>query len=238
VGLLGLLNLLTMTRGRTGWVIVIGLLAMVAAVKLRWKGAVAAAVAAVALGSAAYVAVPAVQQRVDAARSDIDEFERGNVVTSTGIRLHFWGRAFEIVQAHPILGAGTGAWKVEYERRSAGDPEPLRRVSGKGNPHGDFVATAVQFGLVGLLLHLIVLIALWRMGSRLPRPDMWMARGLVVAYAAGAALNSFMLDFTEGHMVMVLLAALYGGTWPPSRDARAALDTQHLLDFVDHARGR
>jgi O-antigen ligase len=238
VGLLALLNLLVMTRGRTGWVIVGGLLAMVAMMKWRWRGAAAAAVAAVVVGSIAYFAVPAVQQRVEAARSDMEELERGNIVTSTGIRLHYYGRALEIVRAHPILGAGTGSWKVEYERRSAADPEPLRHVSGKGNPHGDFVATAVQWGLVGLLLHVAVLIALWRMAARLASPDMWMARGLVVAYAAGAVFNSFLLDFTEGHMVMILLVALYGGTWPPSRDARAALDTQHLLDFLDHARRR
>jgi chromate transport protein ChrA len=67
---------------------------------------------------------------------------------------------------------------------------------------------------------------------------MWMARGLVVAYAVGAVFNSFLWDFTEGHIVVILLVALFGGASVPSRATRPAFSTQHLLDFVDHTRRR
>jgi O-antigen ligase len=155
-----------------------------------------------------------------------------------GIRLHFYRRGLEIVRDHAVLGAGTGAWKIEYERRSGNDPESLRKVSGLGNPHSDFLTTAVQFGLIGMLVHLTLVFALFVLAGRLPAPDMWMARGLVVAYAVGAVFNSFLWDFTEGHIVVVLLVALFGGASVPSRATRPAFSTQHLLDFVDHTRRR
>lgn len=235
---LALLNLTVMTHARTGWFIVFGLLLTAAAEKGRWPGAVAAAVAVAVLGSFAYVSVPSVQQRVGAALNDVEQLVRGNVVTSTGIRLHFHARGIEIVKAHPVFGAGTGAWRIEYERRSADDPESLQQVSGLGNAHSDYVTMAVQFGLFGLFAYFGLLAALFMLAKRLPGADMWLARGLIVAYAVGAIFNSFLWDFAEGHIVVLLLIALFGGRWPPSADARPALSAQHLLDLVNHARRR
>lgn len=235
---LALLNMTVMTRGRTGWLVALSLLLMTAVLRAGWKGASVAAVAAAAVGATAYMTVPAVSERVNAMNDDIAEVARGNVVNSTGIRLHFYQRGMEIVREHPAVGAGTGAWKFEYERRSANDPEPLRKVSGMGNPHSDYLATAVQFGLFGMLFHLALVLGLFVAAGRLPSADMWMARGVVVAYGVGAIFNSFLLDFTEGHIVVMLLAALFGGAWLPSRAVRPALSTQHLLDLVDHPRRR
>jgi O-antigen ligase len=238
IAALALLNMTVMTRGRTGWLVAVALLLMAAILRARWKGAAIAAVLTAALGAAAYMSIPAIQERVDAGTRDVAELERGNVENSTGIRLHFYKRGLEIVRDHALFGAGTGAWKVEYERRSADDPERLRKVSGLGNPHSDFLTTAVQFGLVGMLVHLTLVFALFVLAGRLPAPDMWMARGLVVAYAVGAVFNSFLWDFTEGHIVVILLVALFGGASVPSRATRPAFSTQHLLDFVDHTRRR
>jgi O-antigen ligase len=238
ISALALLNMTVMTRGRTGWLVAVALLLMAAILRARWKGAVIAVVVTVALGATAYMSIPAVRERVDAGTKDVAELERGNVENSTGIRLHFYKRGLEIVRDHAVFGAGTGAWKIEYERRSGNDPESLRKVSGLGNPHSDFLTTAVQFGLVGVLVHLALVLALFVLAGRLPAPDMWMARGLVVAYAVGAVFNSFLWDFTEGHIVVILLVALFGGASVPSRATRPAFSTQHLLDLSDHTRRR
>lgn len=238
VAALALVNMMVMTRGRTGWLIALSLLVLAAVLRARWKGAAAAAVAVVLLGTAAYTTVPAVHERVAAVSADFTEMARGNVGTSTGIRLHFYQRALAIVREHAAFGAGTGAWKVEYERRSADDPAELRHVVGFGNMHSDYLTTAVQFGLVGVLLHLGLVVGVYVLAGRLPGPDMWMARALVVGYAVGALFNSFLLDFGEGHVVVLLLVALFGGAWPPSRDARPALASEHAVDFGDHARRR
>lgn len=238
IALLALLNLVVMTRARTGWFLVLGLLLTAAAEKGRWKGAVAAAIGIAALGAVAYITVPAIQARVGDAVEDIRQLVRGNVVTSTGVRLHYYARGIEIVKDHPAFGAGTGAWRVEYERRSAADPEPLQKVSGLGNAHSDYVTIAVQFGLLGLAAYVALLAGLFALSKRLPAADMWMARGLIVAYAVGAVLNSFLWDFVEGHIVVIVLAALFGGAWPPSREARPALCTEHVVDLLDHARRR
>ncbi len=234
ISALALLNMTVMTRGRTGWLVAVALLLMAAVLRARWKGAAVAAVVTAVLGAAAYMSVPAVQERVDAATADIAALERVDANNSTGIRLHFYKRGLEIIRDHAAFGAGTGAWKIEYERRSGNDPASLRKVSGLGNPHSDFLTTAVQFGLVGMLVHLTLVFALFVLAGRLPAPDMWMARGLVVAYAVGAVFNSFLWDFTEGHIVVILLVALFGGASVPSRATQPAFSTQRLFDFMDH----
>jgi O-antigen ligase len=208
-------NSLIMTHSRTGYLIFAALLISAATYRFRWKGLLTATMAATLFGLLAYHASPAVQMRVDAAVSEVRGYHRGDVVTSTGIRLHFYYRALDIVFDYPWVGAGTGAWPTEYERRSATDPPELRRVSGMGNPHNEYLLTAVQWGALGLTLHLVALVGLFKLAGCLPLRRALIARGTLVVFAVGSLFNSFFWDTTEGHTLVLLLGAVYGGNWRP-----------------------
>jgi O-antigen ligase len=204
-----------MTYGRTGYLIFGALVIWALVFRFRLKGLVAGLVITTLAVALSYGGIESVKHRVDDAVSEVRGFADGDVVTPTGIRLHYYRRALAIVRDHPVIGAGTGSWPVEYERRSAEDPPALRRISGMGNPHSEYLLTAVQWGTLGVVLHLAALVALLRAANRLPLRRAWLARGTVVAFAVGSLFNSFFWDATEGHTFVLLLAALYGGRWPP-----------------------
>lgn len=219
IGALALLNVLTMIHGRTGYLVVAALLLWAGLQRFGWKGAVAALALGTAAAVTAYSVVPSVRQRVDMVRTDLSEYRSGDIVTSSGVRLHFYERAVQILREHPVLGTGTGSWSVEYERRNANDPEVLKTPSGLGNPHNDYLLIGVQLGLVGIALFVAALVALYRMAGKLPSARAWLARGTLVAYAAGALVNSFLWDATEGTIFVLLIGALFAGPWPPPRAA-------------------
>lgn len=77
----------------------------------------------------------------------------------------------------------------------------------------------MQLGLVGIALFVAALVALYRMAGKLPSARAWLARGTLVAYAAGALVNSFLWDATEGTIFVLLIGALFAGPWPPPRAA-------------------
>jgi O-antigen ligase len=218
VMVLALVNGLAMTYARTGYLIFAALLLWIAVNRFGVRGILGGLTTVVVAAGVSYVAIPSVQLRVDQTFSETQEFAQGNLLTSTGIRHHYYQRGLQIFLDHPWIGAGTGSWPIEYQRRSANDPPPLRQVSGMGNPHSEYVLTAVQWGTLGMLLHLAALIALLRAARQLPLRRAWLARGTVVAFAVGSLFNSFFWDATEGHAFVLLLAALYGGRWPPDHE--------------------
>ncbi len=76
---------------------------------------------------------------------------------STVMRLEFWRAALGIIQAHPILGVGTGDVKDAFDRQyqqinsSLDLPHRLRS-------HNQFLSITVAFGFIGLLWFLTALI--------------------------------------------------------------------------------
>ena len=203
-----LIDMLVLIQGRTGYVILLGLAAWVAWKLFSWRGRAAALAAITVLAMGVYSLVPTVQMRVAAIETDLQQYQAGDANTSAGLRLHFYARALDIMADAPVFGAGTGAWKTEYDKREK--PTDLTPPqSGLGNPHNDFLLMGVQLGSVGLLLYVFVLACAYRFAERLPPAYQWAAQGVLVAYGVGALFNSFMWDSTEGMVVVLLLAALF-----------------------------
>jgi len=215
IAALALANMLTMIHGRTGYLLVAALLLWAGLQRFGWKGAVAALALGATVAVTVYSTVPSVRQRVDMVRSDLSEYRSGEIISSSGVRLHFYKRAIQILRDHPWLGTGTGSWSVEYERRNANDPEILKTFPGLGNPHNDYLLIGVQLGLAGIALFVAALVALYRLAGRLPTARAWLARGTLVAYASGALVNSFLWDAAEGTIFVLLIGALFAGPWPP-----------------------
>jgi O-antigen ligase len=206
-----LANVFGMIQGRTGYLVVVVLAFWASWRRFSWRGAAAATVVLATVAFIAYANLSPVKHRLDLAASDLDRFKAGEIDTPLGRRLHFYGRALQIIADNPVFGAGTGAWAAEYDRRSVDDPAPLAKAQGLGNPHNDYLLVAVQWGIVGLLLMLGAIVALYRWASRLPGQSSWLAQASVVAYSAGALVNSFLWDAGEGMTFVLLWGALFAG---------------------------
>jgi len=75
--------------------------------------------------------------------------------------------------------------------------------------HNEYLMLAVQVGLPGTLLLLLLFFTQWRCANRLPPFERVAAQGLVVAYGLTCLLNSMLLDHTEGLFFAFFTAWLF-----------------------------
>lgn len=152
-----------------------------------------------------------VQNRVTEGINDLHSYvQEGNAKTSMGLRADFWISGLKMVAQAPLLGHGAGSFKEEMKKQISANPNDAEKVI-TANPHNDFILLAVQTGLIGLTLLLVLLWRIYRYSGGLPQPQSLLIRGLIVIYAAGALFNSYLLDFTEGTVFVLTLSVLLAG---------------------------
>jgi O-antigen ligase len=204
-------NVLFMTQGRTGYLVLASLLLLFTYQMFRMRGVLAGLAALTLLGAFAYSMSSVVGSRVDEVSTDWQGFRDGKVDTSVAYRLAFYENSARLLAKNPLLGAGAGTFDREYRELAAETGSPRT-----GNPHNEYLMIAVQWGFVGVGLFIGLLCGMWRFSARLSITHGRMAQGVVVAMAVGCVFNSLLLDFTEGHAFVYLTGVLFAGL-PPSR---------------------
>jgi O-antigen ligase len=98
------------------------------------------------------------QNRFELVVQEIQNYHFENDYTSVGSRLHMWYSSALFIQKEPLLGHGMGAYPVVSE---AHFQDPKMCLHGCRHPHNQYVFYAVEFGLVGLGLFLLMLYQAW-----------------------------------------------------------------------------
>jgi O-antigen ligase len=89
------------------------------------------------------------------ARTDIQQYQIGNVETSVGLRLVFWEGALKMAKEHPVLGVGTGDYKMEMSRLHQAHAIPdTPDFSVSDHPHNSYLVYLADLGLTGLFIFL------------------------------------------------------------------------------------
>lgn len=212
------INVLFMVQGRTGYLILLGLLGWFAwttsARYMRargktwgWRQGVAVVVLLLGFIAAAYQASPRLHDRVNLVRAEFQAWQPNHGRdTSTGQRLDFYYNTLQIVQQHPVLGVGTGGFPAAFAQQVQGS-----EALSTHNPHNEYLMIAVQTGLIGLALLLYLFYTEWRCAARLATPfEQDAARGLVLAYLVNCLFNSALLDHADGLLFAFMTAVLFG----------------------------
>ena len=97
---------------------------------------------------------PIFQQRVDAAYSNISNFQQ-NKNTPVGTRINWAINSFELIKENPFLGSGTGSFRGEYETINQ---KLTPDIPSTINPHNMYIFELVELGTVGLLSLLTILL--------------------------------------------------------------------------------
>lgn len=165
------------------------------------------------IGASLIVTVEQKDSRLASVRTEMQEVG-GSAETSTGQRLEFYRLSWKMIQAHPVFGTGTGSSAVESARMVIAHETTL---SGAMNhPHNEYLLMAIQMGLLGFVLFVWLLVAIYKAAQRLPRIDRLCLQSYLLIFAVGCLVNSFLLDFNEGNMFVFLagifLAPLYSKT--------------------------
>ncbi|SFN02254.1 O-antigen ligase [Formivibrio citricus] len=214
--LLCTINILFMVQGRTAQVIFLLLLALIP-VLWRWRlGLAAALLGAMVLLPALYFSSAGLRTGVARVKADLALFEKDSrQSTSVGVRLNFYRSALQMVAEKPLLGHGTGTIVSEFKRIAETNPDSLETR----NPHNDYLWTAVELGLAGIVALLGMMTALVIQARRSARPEKWMCIGFALSMAASTLANSFFMDNITGLGFVLTACALLAGNSFGSRPA-------------------
>lgn len=216
VALLSLVNVFVMLQGRTGQVIALLLVLVVAvrfALALRKRSPLSAGLAAggLVIVAAALVAVACTMHggRLVKVASEVREYRQTDAITSTGLRLEWYKKGIELYRAHPIIGYGAGGLEYEFARFTQG------KLASEGqlltaNPHNEYLLMAVQLGAVGVLLFLNLIVQIARGGCALDPRSRHLLLAWLAIFTIGSLANSLLLDFAEGHLLVLLAGILLG----------------------------
>ena len=126
---------------------------------------------------------------------------------STASRLDFWRKAVEFIKEAPLFGHGTGSTKSLYQSLEATRPSPYGEAV--PDPHNQFFAIAIQVGLVGGLILLVMWAVHFSMfvGGSFASA---MGQAVVIQNFIGSLFNSHLSTVTQG-MLYCLAVGLLGG---------------------------
>jgi O-antigen ligase len=154
---------LSISGGRAGYLAFIALSPLIVYNLLGQKHIFGRAIViSILIFTAFFLLSPVVQHRFDQAMSDIRLYRQGYPQTSIGLRLHMWEGAVRIFLENPIIGVGTGGYRLAMEKFSV----PALQGMPFRDPHNSFLHMAANHGIVGLIslgwLFLIILKVGWK----------------------------------------------------------------------------
>jgi len=136
--------------------------------------------------------------------------------TSLGHRVFMWVNTISLIGDRPLLGTGSGGYKIAY-----GDlVEGLEGWRGRvvDDPHQQYLHIAAEYGLLGLVLFLCA-IASWLFTKPDVRtPFHFAATGILLGTLANGFANGHFSTFVEGRFLWIVLAAFLAGTPDYLRD--------------------
>lgn len=125
-------------------------------------------------------------------------FTEGRVLDSTGLRIGWIMAGLEGWTHKPILGHGTGSYPSEMMNYVPEGQEKLKSA----NPHQQYVLFLFEQGLIGVLLFVAFLLALF--WQTILQKD-YVSQGIVLMMILGSGINSSFLDGTESQFYWILL---------------------------------
>lgn len=156
---------------------------------------------------------PKVQTRIDAAVSDLQLLSKEVKATSLGYRVDMWDTAWEVVRAHPLVGAGPTGFRDAWHKTPR---------SGQGvefvEPHNAFLFYASSYGLIGLGALLWLYAAMFWIGWRHRQS---LAGGIVFAFTVVVVVGSFTNTMFMGavsHAWLMLFIGLQGALMRDDRE--------------------
>jgi len=135
----------------------------------------------------------AIKHAINKIESRISHIEDGNPNTRPQLAIH----AFKLFIEDPIIGTGTGSYRIALESKQ---PEFAERTPHKYNPHNEYLIISVQLGLLGLLTLLFLFYTQAKTTQKIQdKEQQYLAQGLVLLFVFGCLANSLIMDSGEGH---------------------------------------
>lgn len=194
-----LANLAFVATARTALLVAPVLVLLLGYRQFRWRGLLGAALLFGLLGGAAITESPYLHTRFATSLSELHAWETHDAQNSTGLHLEFLKKSVSFVRTAPLIGHGTGSIAEQFRNAAAGQSGAAAVAS--VNPHNQILAVAIQLGLVGATVLLLMWgahLALFRGGGL----TAWIGLVIVVQNIVSCLFNSHLFDFTQGWLYM------------------------------------
>jgi O-antigen ligase len=201
-------DIVFIVTSRSALLIIPALIVVFGARLYGWKGMLLGVAALSIFMFIAWNTSSYLRARIDNTEREIQSYRMDKEITSTGIHLEFLRKSINFIAAAPMIGHGSGSIKPLFEQSAIGKTGVSGIVT--GNPHNQIFAVAIQLGLIGAVILVVMWIA-----------HVWMFLGLGIAAWFGlvivmeSILSSFfntpLFDFTEG-WIYVSGVGVMGGT--------------------------
>ena len=203
-----LTNVLFLANSRTGYILAIASVTLaiyyLRPFKFKWAALMMAPcllITLLLLGSQQF------SDRVNQVVHEVQSTEQPeNVKTSSGWRLNAWQRSIEAFYDRPILGHGLGSWTYAAKKAEGDKGNDVFGKGNRSNPHQEYLLWAVEFGLVGILLKIILIYSVF-VSSKSNIPQYRNATNATLLCIVLAGLfNSVIFDDLIGDFLLIFLA--------------------------------
>ncbi len=203
--LLAVFNVLFINVGRSGYLVFVSLMLLLAWQQWRWRGLFSIAIGLLFFLVSISFFSSNFKQRIQLVQNEVYEYDKGKAEnTSIGLRLGFYKNSLQLFRRHPWLGIGTGGYAQAYTHIA-----PHASLGVKNNPHNEYLNIAVQFGLLGIIVLLALFYVHWHESFKMASTRKNFAQAVLVSIAVGSLFNSWLMDVTQGSFYVLFTALAF-----------------------------
>lgn len=220
------INILFLSEGRVGYVIFACLTAYYFWDRAKVKGIIVMGAMLCMLILISQQFSLKIDERIKQIPQDLELFETTqNVKTSSiGSRLNFFETSYHLILEKPWFGWGVGGFKQAY--RTQISDENLQT----DNPHNEYLRIGVEFGVFGIGWLIYSIISVYAGIKRLALDQQFLMKGIWAAFLIGCFANSWLMDFSEGMFIVLMLSMFLGKT-----HAHNVIDHRHNIQLATSA---
>jgi O-antigen ligase len=205
------LNIIYLVHSRTGQIISILLIVFFVIYHYRIKSLLWLLMIAISIFVFRNELLPLVPNKILETKHEIVSHDASRDVSSTsaGRRYEIYSNTINLIKNSYGMGYGTGSFKEEYAKFVANQHTFLSNPS---NPHNQFLLTALELGIFGLIFLLLMFYIHWHLSRFLKNKEHdYLVKSLVILIVVGSLFNSLFLDATEGKFYCLLIGLLLSG---------------------------
>ena len=214
VALATLAGLITVGQSRTGQLSVLVAYFLVVLTHMPRRLRVWGVVATIAVASVLVMSSERMQERFALAFKETATFAQDGEFTSVGARLKAWQYSAELIRQSPWLGHGIGSYRpLAYEHFAQ---SPICKLGVCEQPHNQFILTAVETGLLGLLVLAAFLVAPLVSLTQPGSPAAALALPFVAIFVVTACFDSSLKIQAQSFFTVTTLGLLMASCSTPS----------------------
>ena len=207
VASLAAVSIMHLSRGRTGFLLLLCALAVGAWVLFSGRKRWAAAAAVVLVSTVAGLSSPLLVDKVIKGWGEIRHVDP-STYTSLGHRLYNYETSLKIIREHMWTGTGTGSFETESCARN---DRPNGCVLYARHPHNQYLFFFLENGIAGFALYVALLASLLVVAARRSGVDRFLLVGFTTMLALNSLINSPFFSGRESNFFVLIMVLLLSG---------------------------